>query len=74
MLPIAKFAAAVSGEEAVGKVVEALEQVMEKDKIVVSSSSIANGRGGRTRIEIQEGVLKAIGAGVQASGFGAPGF
>ena len=65
LMPILKFAASVSEEPIVGMMIEALENAPGNDKIRISSQAIQ--LGGTTRVELDEGVLQLIGAGVKAT-------
>ncbi len=73
LLPILKFASQFPEGAVLAGAVTSLEQNADKDKIRLSSHTVE--RGARTRIELEEGVLQAIGAGVQAAmqGFGGGG-
>lgn len=63
LLPILKFAASVdANNEIVPELVKVLEK-SGKDKINIESKAIKNG--GNARIQVEEGVLQVIGAGIQ---------
>ncbi len=61
--PIMKFAASVTDDPTVAKLDEVLSQTGGKDKILMNTKAIP--RGAITHLEIQSGIIKAIGEGVK---------
>jgi len=71
MTPIMKFAAAISEDPNMERVAKSLAQSDGKDHIRVTSRTIPRGSVGR--LEVETGVLKAIGAAAAAGGGGGGG-
>lgn len=69
LAPILKFAASISDDEVVPLMASSAEKVRGNDRISITSTVIE--RGSRSRIQIDEGVLKLIGeVGMKLSGAG----
>jgi hypothetical protein len=62
--PLLKFAGSVAKESQVQDMINAVSQILEgaagKDHIIVTATAVPNGA--KTRIELEEGVLKVLGA------------
>lgn len=62
--PVAQFAAAVAEDEAtraqLEKIVDLLQKGSDKDQVTVTSTTVPNGA--QVRLEVQQGILKILGA------------
>jgi len=64
LLPVLQFAQSVDQQEVIAAMIDAIARSGETDRVNLISNSIS--RGQRVRISIGEGILRAIGAGIQA--------
>jgi hypothetical protein len=75
LLPVAKFAASVNDNAEITPIIDEVIATFEaepnSDKITISSKVIPNG--GAARIEISDGILKAVGNAFKKSGARIPG-